>query len=160
VGFVLSAVIRIRRAQPSDRDSLSDLRHALWPESSAEEHGLELEAILAGNAPGTLPQVIFVAEPQDQSLLGFLEAELRSHADHCDPARPVGYVEGWYVAEAQRRHGIGKQLLEAAEAWARGQGCVEMASDAQIDNPLSLRVHESLGFQVVERAILFRKALR
>jgi len=34
-----------------------------------------------------------------------------------------------------------------------------MASDAHIDNTLSLRAHESLGFEVVERAILFRKAL-
>jgi aminoglycoside 6'-N-acetyltransferase I len=160
VGFVLSAGVRIRRALPSDRDSLSCLRHALWPESSAEEHGRELEAVLAGIAPGTLPQVIFVAEAQDQSLIGFLEAGLRSHADHCDPARAVGYVEGWYVAEGLRRRGIGKQLLEAAEDWARGQGCVEMASDTQIDNGLSLRVHESLGFRVVERAILFHKSLR
>jgi len=62
-------------------------------------------------------------------------------------------------AEGHRKRGIGKRLLAAAEDWARGQGCVEMASDAHIDNTLSLRAHESLGFEVVERAILFRKAL-
>jgi aminoglycoside 6'-N-acetyltransferase I len=134
--------------------------HALWPEGSVEEHSRELEAILAGTPPSTLPLVVFVAEANDQSLLGFLEVGLRSHADHCDPALPVGYVEGWYVVEGQRRRGIGKQLLAAAEDWARGQGCVEMASDTQLGNALSQRVHKLLGFEIVEHAILFRKALR
>jgi aminoglycoside 6'-N-acetyltransferase I len=151
---------RVRPAQPSDRAALARLREALWPESSAEEHSQELSAILAGNAPGTLPLVILVAEASDGLLLGFLELGLRSHADGCNPARPVGYVEGWYVAENHRQRGIGKKLYAAAEEWARGQGCVEMASDTQIDNTLSQRVHERLGFQIVERSILFRKALR
>jgi hypothetical protein len=35
-----------------------------------------------------------------------------------------------------------------------------MASDTQIDNTLSQRVHQLLGFQIVERAVLFRKPLR
>jgi aminoglycoside 6'-N-acetyltransferase I len=60
------------------------------------------------------------------------------------------------------RKGCGGAGL-ASSCWRRqriGQGCVEMASDTQIDNGLSLRVHESLGFRVVERAILFHKSLR
>jgi aminoglycoside 6'-N-acetyltransferase I len=155
----------VRKAQPSDRVALAPLLHTLWPESSAEEHGRELQAILAGKAPGTLPMVIFVAEDNQQTdnqhtLVGFLEVGLRSHADNCDPAHPVGYVEGWYVAETHRHRGIGKKLLSAVEDWARSQGCVEMASDTQHDNDLSLRVHQALGFQVVERSILFRKPLR
>ncbi len=154
------ADIHVRLAQPSDRAALARLREALWPESSAEEHARELESILAGDAPGTLPLVIFVAEGSDGSLLGFLEVGLRSHAESCSPAVPAGYVEGWYVAEDHRQHGIGKKLLAAAEDWARSQGCSEMASDAQITNELSQRVHESLGFQEVERAVHYRKSLR
>ena len=152
--------IHIRLANPSDQSTLAALFHALWPEGPVDEHSRELEAILSGNPPGTLPLVVFVAEASDKSLLGFLEVGLRSHADSCDPARPVGYVEGWYVTDAHRKLGIGKQLLAAAEDWARSQGCTEMASDTQIDNELSQRVHQSLGYEIVERAILFRKALR
>jgi aminoglycoside 6'-N-acetyltransferase I len=150
----------VRPAKPADCFELSKLLHALWPESSADEHARELEAILAGDAPGILPLVIFVAEANDKSLLGFLEVGLRSRADGCDPAQPVGYVEGWHVVEQQRRRGIGRHLLAAAEQWARSHGCVEMASDAQIDNTLSQRVHQSVGFETVERAALFRKSLR
>src|SRR5204863_3252567 len=55
----------------------------------------------------------------------FLEVDLRSHADGCNPSRPVGYIEGWYVAQSYRTRGIGRKLLAAAEDWARSQGCIE-----------------------------------
>lgn len=150
----------VRLAQPPDLRALAPLLAALWPESPVEEHARELELILAGKAPGTLPLVIFVAEGKDGSLIGFLECGLRSHAESCNSSRAVGYVEGWYVTEEYRRCGIGKKLLASAEEWARGQGCLEMASDALIDNVLSQNVHQRLGFEVVERSVHFRKALK
>jgi aminoglycoside 6'-N-acetyltransferase I len=135
------------------------MRAALWPESSAEEHGQELGLILSGKFPAVMPLVIFVAKAGDGKLTGFLEASLRSCADGCDASRAVGYVEGWYVAEGWRKQGIGAELLRAAEDWARRQGCVEMASDTAIDNLASQRAHEALGFKMVERSVLYRKAL-
>lgn len=151
--------VHIRPATPADRDQLARFREALWPETSAVEHARDLEAILAGKAPGAMPLVILVAETADGRLLGFAEVGLRSHADGCDPARPVGYLEGWYVVEEARRRGVGRRLLAAAEDWARGHGCVEIASDTLIDNELSQTCHEALGFQVVERCVHYRKAL-
>jgi aminoglycoside 6'-N-acetyltransferase I len=155
--------ICIRPAQPSDHDQLLRFRKALWPNSSAEEHTRELTLILEGKAVTTLPLIILVAElvaeASDRTLAGFLEVDLRSHADGCDPSRPVGYIEGWYVAETYRHRGIGKKLLAAAEDWARSQGCVEVASDTWIDNEVSQRVHEALGYEVVDRCVHYRKAL-
>ena len=150
---------RVRFAQAKDREQLSILRNALWPDASAEEHGRELATILDGKAAGTMPLVVLVAELNDQTVIGFLEAGLRSHADGCDVARPVGFVEGWYVAASHRRRGVGALLLAAAQDWARGQGCVEMASDTWIDNEESQRVHEALGFEVVDRCVNYRKTL-
>lgn len=136
------------------------MREALWPKSSAEEHARELTQILEGKTPvTTTPLIILVAEASDRTLAGFLEIDLRSHADGCDPSRPVGYVEGWYVAENHRQKGIGKKLLAAAEDWTRGQGCVEIASDTWIDNEVSQRVHEALGYEVVDRCVHYRKRL-
>jgi aminoglycoside 6'-N-acetyltransferase I len=97
--------ICIRFARPSDRDQLVRLREALWPKSFAEEHARELTLILEGQAPVTLPLIILVAEAIDRTLAGFLEADLRSHADGCNPLRPVGYIKGWYVAENYRPEG-------------------------------------------------------
>jgi aminoglycoside 6'-N-acetyltransferase I len=93
------------------------------------------------------------------NLIGFLQASLRSHADGCDPSRPVGFLEGWYVAPGYRRQGIGRRLLAAAEDWARSIGCIEMASDTQIDNHASQIVHQALGYEVVDRCVHFRKRL-
>ena len=151
--------ICIRLAQSSDRHALARMREALWPNSSAEEHAREVDEILAGKPPVTLPLVILVAETKDRSVVGFLEVDLRSHADGCNPARPVGYLEGWYVTEEHRHRGIGKKLLAAAEDWARSHGCVEMASDTWIDNEVSQRVHNALGYEVVDRCVHFRKTL-
>lgn len=155
----MTADICIRPAQLPDRQELARLRAALWPDSSAQEHARELDPILQGNLPGSMPLINLVAEASDRRLVGFLEASLRSHADGCDPSRPVGYVEGWFVEESFRNRGIGKRLLAAGEQWARSHQCSEMASDTWIDNELSQRVHESLGYEVVDRCVHYRKTL-
>jgi aminoglycoside 6'-N-acetyltransferase I len=153
------ADIRVRLARPSDHDQLIRLREALWPKASAEELAGELTATLEGKPPVTLPLIILVAEASDGTLAGFLEVDLRSHADGCDASRPVGYIEGWYVAENHRHLGVGKKLLTVAEDWARSQGCMEIASDTWIDNEVSQRVHEAMGYEVVDRCVHYRKKL-
>ena len=132
---------------------------ALWPDSTAEGHAQELRPLLSGDAKLTMPHTILVAEASDGKLVGFLEVNLRSHADGCNPSQPVGYIEGWYVAEDYRGRGVGKKLLDEAENWARSHKCVEMASDALIDNELSQRAHEALGYEVVDRCVHYRKKL-
>ena len=153
------ADICVRVARPADCELLARLRAALWPDSSAQEHAQELLSILDGKAPGQLPLIELVAEDRSRELVGFAEVGLRSHADGCDAAHAVGYLEGWYVIESHRKRGIGGQLLHAAEEWARKQGCVEMASDALLENELSQRVHEALGYQEVERCVRYRRTL-
>jgi len=150
--------IIIRPARASDCSEISRMRAALWPETSAEEHASELQPILEETLSFPFPLQNFVAEALGQ-LVGFLEVDLRSHADGCDPFHPVGYVEGWYVDPDWRGQGVGRMLLVAAEDWARSHGCMEMASDAWIDNDLSQRVHESLGYTVVDRCVHYRKRL-
>lgn len=159
--MVLVDSIQIRTAHLSDLDQLAPLCEALWPKSSAEEHAQELRLILGGKAALvlTMPLIIFVAEANDGTLVGFLEVDLRSHADGCNPSRPVGYIEGWYVSEDHRRSEVGRKLLAKAEDWARSHGCVEMASDALIDNELSQRAHQALGYEVVDRCVHYRKGL-
>jgi len=132
---------------------------ALWPNTPAGGHSRELTEILEGRPVTTLPLIILVAETRDGRLAGFLEVDLRSHADGCNPSRHVGYVEGWYVEENHRHRGIGRKLLAAAEDWARSQGCKEMASDTWFDNEISQRAHAALGYEVVDRCVHYRKTL-
>jgi aminoglycoside 6'-N-acetyltransferase I len=153
--------VQIRPAQASDLNQLALLLEALWPDASAEERARELRLLLGGKAALvlTMPLVFFVAEAGEGTLVGFIEVDLRSHADGCNPLQPVGYIEGWYVVENHRRRGVGKRLIAKAEEWARSHRCIEMASDAIIDNERSQRAHEALGYEVVDRCVHYRKTL-
>ena len=131
----------IRLAEPRDWKPLAEMRAVLWPESSYEEHLAEVEAGPATECQPDFPVEWLVAEDEDGALSGVLE------------------VEGWFVREEHRRKGIGRALLRAAEDWARARGCIEMASDARMDNALSETTHIALGFEVAERSVLFRKRL-
>ena len=77
---------------------------ALWPTSSAQEHAQELRLLLGGKADAvlTMPLTIFVAEAGDGILVGFLQVDLRSHADGCNPSQPVGYIEASRVGMLPR----------------------------------------------------------
>jgi aminoglycoside 6'-N-acetyltransferase I len=149
----------VRRAEPADLEAVAAMCHRLWPNASVGEHAEELAPLLAGKTPGTLPDIILVAQEPDGPVVGFIDVDLRSHADGCDPSQPVGYIEGWYVAPACRRRKLGARLVAAAEEWARNQGCIEMASDTWLDHLDSQRAHEALGFEVVDRCVHYRKDL-
>lgn len=151
---------KVRRADLPDKTALAKLRALLWPRMKPDENFAEIERFLTSGASHSLPTAVFVVPDGNGGLSGFIEASLRSHADGCDPARPVGFIEGWFVCESSRNQGIGKQLMHAAEEWAWSQGCKEMASDVLIDNPGSQRAHEAAGFEVVDRCVHFRKDLR
>ncbi|MGA2653237.1 MAG: GNAT family N-acetyltransferase [Terracidiphilus sp.] len=150
---------RIRLAQEIDTDELVQMMASLWPDAAMDELRLELISALNRESAGSVPSAMLVARGDDDSLIGFLEVGLRSHADGCNTARPVGFVEGWFVKESFRGRGVGTALMRAAEEWARVQGCLEMASDALIDNDGSLKAHEALGFEVVDRCVHLRKDL-
>ena len=149
----------VRAASESDLDEIALMCALLWPAASAEEHASAVRATLSTGRSGTLPGVILVACEESGVLSGFIEVGLRSHADGCDPAQPVGFVEGWFVHEEFRKRGVGGELMRAAEDWARSQGCVEMASDTWISSEGSQKAHAALGFEVVDRCVHFRKNL-
>jgi aminoglycoside 6'-N-acetyltransferase I len=129
------------------------MRRALWGEIPDEEQVREMDENLA-----SVMDEVFVAERTGGGLCGFLEAGLRSRADGCD-STPVGYIEGWYVDEDVRRCGVGRALVEAAEAWARSRGCRQMASDAVLGNEVSHQAHGALGYEDIGRIVQFKKDL-
>ena len=115
-------------------------------------------AVTLGGAWPLLFGEVFVAEREDGSVAGFVEVGSRPYADGCETS-PVAYIEAWYVDPDVRRSGYGRDLLKAAENWARSRGYHEMASDALLDNEISHAAHYSAGYEEVDRVVQFRKGL-
>ena len=129
------------------------MRVQLWPDLSVDDNDADCANILAR------PDRFSVFVATDSGLVhGFVDVSLRDIADGCDSS-PVGYLEGWFVKPAHRGKGIGRRLVAAAEAWARSQGCTEMASDALLNNVDGQRAHARLGYAEVDRMVSFRKRL-
>jgi aminoglycoside 6'-N-acetyltransferase I len=147
--------MRIRLIGPGDMATWCAMRHALWPDAAERDLIREGQAYFDG---ASSLQAVFLGEAASGEPLGMLELSLRSVAEGCR-STPVPYVEGWYVVPQARRHHVGRDLMAAAQTWAREQGYTEIASDAVIDNSVSERAHLALGFEEVERAIHFRKDL-
>jgi aminoglycoside 6'-N-acetyltransferase I len=51
-------------------------------------------------------------------------------------------------------------LIQAVERWAMARGHTELASDAELENSLSIRLHKRLGFSEVDRHVTFLKKLK
>ena len=133
--------------------SWAHLRNALWPRMSASEHERDIQTTFFGNAQST---AAFVAIGGGE-LIGFAEASLRhDYVNGCETS-PVAFLEGIYVAAANRRQGVAKALCAAVEDWGRNQGCVEFASDTSLDNDVSQLPHAALGFEETQRVVFFRK---
>jgi len=147
--------MQIRKVLPGDFDEWLRMRCELWPDCPLEDHDKEMAELAQ---PDSAHDAAFVAIRPTGELGGFLEASLRKYADGCSTS-PVGYIEGWYVDSDLRRQGVGGLLVAAAEAWAREQGCTEMASDCLLENQVSLMAHLSLGYEEAERLIHFRKVI-
>ena len=149
-------MIGVRPVERRDAGAWLHLRHALWPDGSEGEHGQEIEEFLSGRARE--PLAVLVAEDETGRQVGIAELSIRPCAEGCRTNR-VAYLEGWFVMPEARRQGVGRALVEAAEKWARANGCKEFASDTQPENTLGIAAHRAIGFTDVGRIQCYRKEL-
>ena len=104
----------------------------------------------------------FVAE-QAGEVVGFLDAmvipALQSAAKQS--VTEVGerrlVINALIVHRQHWRHGIGTQLMEAAEQWGRRHGATRVALDTWIESQVSVPFYEALGYR--KRQLGFRKNL-
>ncbi len=144
----------VREIVEGDRSDWLRMRKALWP-GSLTDHDAETQRYFDEQND----QVVAIVAEADGRLVGFLELDHRKYAESCG-ASPVPFIEGWYVDPDMRGRGVGRALVEAAEARARAEGHHEIASDAEIDNADGIAAHPALGYEEIARIVCFRKTLR
>lgn len=129
------------------------LASQLWPQHTPEELLGELEGLSSKKG------AVFLAV-EDDIPVGFAQCQLRHDYVEGTSHSPVGYLEGIYVREEYRGRGMAKALLSACEGWAAARGCLEFASDCELENAGSIAFHLGAGFKEANRIVCFTKQLR
>ncbi len=142
---------RIDLASEADMADWLHMRLRLWPDADAGILRQELTDILDEDNNG----VAWIAWAEDGLPIAFAEADIREYSEGCDA--PTPYLEGIWVAPNYRRVGVADSLLACVEEWARKKGFGELASDTMIDNPMGQSWHNAVGFEEVERIVIYRK---
>lgn len=87
---------------------------------------------------------ILVAQSDEGQLAGFCQL----YATFCSvAAAPILVLYDLFVAPAQRRQGVGRDLMLAAYEHARSTGVVRMELATAVDNHQAQALYESLGWQ-------------
>jgi aminoglycoside 6'-N-acetyltransferase I len=145
----------VRPATLADAPAWGAMRLALWP----DEVDVAAPAELAHAIDAARDAAAFLACDAGGVAIGFAEAALRHDYVNGTGSSPVGFLEGWYVTPDWRGHGVGRALVAAVERWSHERGCIELASDALLDNAQSHAAHAACGFEETERVVYFRKPL-
>lgn len=145
----------ILKADLSHLDIVVSLALKLWPDHEDNPQALkdEFAQLLANQSCAVFLYML------EDAPCGFAQCSLRSDYVEGTSTSPVGYLEGIFVIEKARGKGAAKQLLFACENWAKEKGCMEFASDCELDNDASLRFHLACGFEEMNRNIHFAKKL-
>lgn len=143
----------IRKATLEDVPQLMSLAIQMWKSHTVEDlTKIFCEHIRKGK------NIIFLAISEEH-IVGFAQCGLRFDYVEGTDSSPVGYLEGIFVLEEYKKRGYAKELLGECQNWAKDQGCLEFASDCELDNEDSLKFHLKMGFAEANRIICFTKRL-
>lgn len=104
---------------------------------------------LFANQLRSTTESIFLAEIAG-SVVGVLRCVESIGSPLLEPAR-YAYVSSVYVRPEDRRHGVLRALMRAAERWARARGLDQMRLHNVAGSPAAEGAWSALGFAIVEQ---------
>jgi GNAT superfamily N-acetyltransferase len=151
--------LRVREATPRDLDAVVALRLALLREHPDHpiygrvrtDVGARARQLFAAQLRSPI-EVIFLAE-RDGEAVGVLRCVESVGSPLMEPAR-YAYVSSVFVRQEARRHGVLRELLGAAETWARARGLRQMRLHNVAGSEVAEGAWSALGFGVVEQVRL------
>ncbi|MDW8362455.1 MAG: GNAT family N-acetyltransferase [Myxococcales bacterium] len=160
------SAVRVRRATPTDRDTVLTLHRALYvthrdsvmPAELAELYAYrDFERVLADDVEALLhasDAVVLLAELAETTV-GYISGRIEVDPRRVLPRR--GVVEDWFVVPETRGRGIGRLLFATLCDAFRDAGCQLVESATQPFNVDARAAHAALGFHEVE--IRYRRRL-
>lgn len=143
----------IEKAGIKDAPIIAQMALKMWTSHTIDEMVKDFENII-----GQEESVVFLLTVEHRAV-GFAQCQLRHDYVEGTKSSPVGYLEGIFVEQEVRHKGYAKELLAKCEEWAKEKGCMEFASDCELDNAGSLDFHLKTGFSEANRIICFIKQL-
>ena len=143
----------VRKAEKQDISTVAGVAILMWEDNSLEDLITDFSEILSGG------EAQFFLKYEAGTPVGFAQCQLRHDYVEGTETSPVGYLEGIFVKEGFRHKGYARELLEECEKWAKEKGCMEFASDCELDNNISLQFHKAVNFEEANRIICFTKKL-
>ena len=142
--------IEIRSAKRADEEAVAILAGQLGYPSSVHEIRERLVEILEDG-----DQAVFVAESADKEVIGWVHV-FKTQRLIVEPFVEIG---GLIVGEGLRGSGVGKALLEAAEAWVQGSEFTSIRVRSNVIREGAHSFYERLGYCCVKQQNVFYKII-
>lgn len=141
----------IRSAEPADAEALAHLTGQLGYPVSAEEAAGRLRQLQ------THPewQAALVAVLPEGQVVGWVQVYRVIFLG----GAPFTEIGGLVVDERQRRQGIGRALVQAAEDWARQHGTNDVSVRSNILREGAHAFYRRLGYRLIKTQHTFHKEL-
>lgn len=142
--------VSIRRARISDAPQLAELSGQLGYPTTAGEITKRMRKLKLASQ-----NALFVAESPEAGVVGWTHVSVT----HLVEVGTRAELNGLIVGEGQRSLGAGARLLEAAEGWARKQGCPSMSVRSNAIRARAHKFYERQGYEHYKTQKAFRKPL-
>ena len=140
----------IRPAAIKDTPQITALLHQLGYPDTEQAVNRRLE-MLAGQAD----TIILVAEDDGRQLTGCMQVVIANRLAE----GPYGEIASLVVAEDQRGHGVGRQLVDSAADWLNGHGLSRMRVRCNAIRKQTHRFYAHLGFRETKSQKIFDRDL-
>ncbi len=140
----------IRTARNYDAPAIAGLGDQLGYVANRQQIAMRLAGIESEHSSR-----VFVAENGDGLVVGWLHVASRTQLTEDACAEILGLV----VDESARGVGIGADLVRAAEAWARAEGCTRIRVRSRDTRERAHRFYEREGYARNKVQVVLHKAL-
>lgn len=144
------AEILIRPARSEDTASLAALATQLGYPSTPEQVEMRLDEIRRDPR-----QRVRVAQAVDGAVVGWVHVAVVSTLE----SDPQAEIQGLVVEESVRGKGIGRRLMEKAEAWARDEGVAGIRLRSNVVREDAHAFYQHLGYRITKTQHTFVKEL-
>lgn len=151
--WFLCECVKFRRCRKQDAYNVAKIACKLWQGSDFHELKADFEGIVTRKN-----EIVFTAYI-DEKMIAFAHCNIRKEYVEGTESSPVAYLEAIYVEQEYRNAGVASYLIGCCENWAKEKACCEFASDCDIENIASRKMHEYNNFKEISKLVHYVKKL-